>query len=149
MLMRFVVEEICEDAMDEPYEHEIQQTGYQDTEYQDTEYQDAEYQNTEYQNTEYQDTEYQNTEYQDTEYQDTEYQDTWSKVEEGQQAVEVQQFQENYKQQKRTPKKRESSFCLNMEFGKCGGKVSCKGMNSNKCHQHLKFFGVFFKFVNG
>ena len=144
MLMRFVVEEICEDAMDEPYEHEIQQTGYQDTEYQD-----AEYQNTEYQNTEYQDTEYQNTEYQDTEYQDTEYQDTWSKVEEGQQAVEVQQFQENYKQQKRTPKKRESSFCLNMEFGKCGGKVSCKGMNSNKCHQHLKFFGVFFKFVNG
>lgn len=124
MLMRFVVEEICEDVMDEPYEPAIQQTGYQGTEYQNTEYQDTEYLNTEYQD----------TEYQDTEHQDTEHQDTWSKVKEGEHEIEAQQFHQSYKQHKRTVKKRKSSFCLNMEFGKCGGKVSCKGMNSKKGH---------------
>lgn len=59
-----------------------------------------------------------------TEYQESEMQD----IEEGQQEVtENQEFQQNFEEQIPTVQKRESNFCLNMEFGKCGGKVSCKG----------------------
>ena len=70
------------------------------------------------------------TDYTETGYHDIEYQGDGGQVDEGQQETEAQEYQQNHKHQKTTAKKRESSFCLNLEFGKCGGKISCKGMRS-------------------
>lgn len=39
--------------------------------------------------------------------------------------------QGNGEKQTAIVKKTESSFCLGVEFGKSGGKVSCKGVNNN------------------
>ena len=58
----------------------------------------------------------------------TEFSEAWEKDAEEQQEMQAtQELQQTYEEQGTSVQKRQSSFCLNMEFGKCGGKISCKG----------------------
>jgi hypothetical protein len=57
--------------------------------------------------------------------------------EEHQEIQTTQEPQQTYEEQRTSVQKRQSSFCLDMEFGKCGGKISCKGKLGNCCRLHL------------
>ena len=64
----------------------------------------------------------------DTHVQQTEYREEWEKVGEEQQEITQGSVQQNYEEQRMTAQKQPSSFCLNIGFGKCGGKISCRGV---------------------
>ncbi|XP_028398065.1 uncharacterized protein LOC114521735 [Dendronephthya gigantea] len=100
--------------MSEEVFEDVEELNTEQTKFQETETQDVEEPHSAELNTE------------QTEWQGTEI----LGAEEGQHEVTGnQEFQQNFEDQIPTIQKRESNFCLKMVFGKCGGRVSCKGFD--------------------